>query len=55
MAKTQSKTSGGQMPLDDLSYDLVTLIYEKSKGLEAYEKYMKDAKGDEQVASLIEE
>lgn len=55
MAKTQSKQSGGQKPLDDLSYDLVTLVYEKSKGLEAYEKYMKDAKDDEQVASLLEE
>ena len=39
----QSQGSGGNKPFDDLTYDLVTIIYEKSKGLEVYEKYMQDA------------
>jgi hypothetical protein len=28
----------GELPLDDLTYDLVTVLYEKSKGLYAYDK-----------------
>lgn len=51
----QGQEAGGNKPLDDLTYDLVTIIYEKSKGLEAYDKYLQDAQGDEDVASLLEE
>jgi hypothetical protein len=32
-----------QKPLNDLMYDWITILHEKSKGLEAYEKYLKDA------------
>jgi hypothetical protein len=56
MAETQqSMQTGGDKPLDDLTYDLVTIIYEKSKGLEAYDKYAQDAQGNEGVSSLLEE
>ena len=55
MAETQTQQSGGQKPLDDLTYDLITVIHEKSKGLEAYDKYMQDAQSDEQASSLFEE
>jgi hypothetical protein len=56
MAETQqSMQTGGDKPLDDLTYDLVTIIYEKSKGLEAYDKYAKDAQGNEGVSSLLDE
>ena len=51
----QGQGTGGNKPLDDLTYDLVTIIYEKSKGLEAYEKYMQDAQGNEGVSTLLEE
>lgn len=56
MAETkQSQGTGGNKPLDNLTYDLVTIIYEKSKGLEAYDKYLQDAQGNESVSSLLEE
>jgi hypothetical protein len=47
--------SGGYFPLDDLTYDLVTVLYEKSKGLEAYDKYIRDAQNDQQARQLFEQ
>jgi len=43
----------GSFPLDNLSYDLITIIHEKSKALEAYDKYLRDAQGDQEIASLL--
>jgi hypothetical protein len=50
-----SQGGGGGFPLDNLTYDLVTILYEKSKGLEAYDKYMKDAQGNQQVSQLLQQ
>jgi hypothetical protein len=47
--------SGGAFPLDNLTYDLVTVLYEKSKGLEAYDKYIRDAQNDQQARQLFEQ
>jgi hypothetical protein len=47
--------SSGNFPLDNLSYDLVTVLYEKSKGLEAYDKYIQDAQNDQQARQLFEQ
>lgn len=56
MAQQQGQQTGGeQMPLDNLSYDLITIIYEKSKALEAFDKYIKDAKNDNNIRSLLED
>lgn len=55
MAETQQQQNGGGKPLDNLTYDLVTLIYEKSKGLEAYDKYAQDAQDNQAVSSLLQE
>lgn len=49
----QSSGQSGNFPLDNLTFDLVTLTYEKSKGLEAYNKYAQDAQGNQQAADLI--
>ena len=55
MANTNIKTEGsGRFPLDNLSYDIITLLYQKSKGLEAFDKYMKDAQGDPECAQLFQ-
>ncbi len=48
-------SSGGNFPLDNLTYDLITLLYEKSKGLEAYDKYMRDAQSNQQVSQLLQQ
>jgi hypothetical protein len=51
---TRQKQAEG-FPLDNLSYDLVTLLYEKSKALEAFDKYMQDAQDDKQALQLFEQ
>lgn len=47
--------SSGNFPLDNLTYDLITIIYEKSKGLEAYDKYQRDAQGNQEISSLLQQ
>jgi len=55
MANTNVKNEGtGRFPIDNLTYDIITLIYEKSKGLEAYDKYMKDAQANQECAQLFQ-
>jgi hypothetical protein len=44
----------GPKPLGDLAYDLVTILHEKAKGLEAIDEYLEDAKHDEEVRKLFE-
>jgi hypothetical protein len=53
--KTTRQKQGDGFPLDNLSYDLVTLLYEKSKALEAFDKYMQDAQNDKQALQLFEQ
>ncbi len=53
MANQGSSGSSGNFPLDNLTYDLITILYEKSKALEAYDKYMRDAQNNEQVSQLL--
>ncbi len=45
----------GNFPLDNLTFDLITVIYEKSKGLEAYERYIRDAQSDQQIRQVLEQ
>ena len=42
-------------PVEDLTYDVLTILHEKSKGLEAYDKYLEDARSDAEVAGLLRE
>lgn len=50
-----SNTSQGKFPLDNLTYDLITILYEKSKGLEAMDKYQRDAQQDQEISQLIQQ
>ena len=34
-------------PIDDLTYDVITVLQRKAKGLQAYDKYVSDAEADE--------
>jgi len=52
MIQTQT---GSSFQIDNMTYDLVTMIYEKSKGLEAYNKYMQDAQGNQQLSQLLQQ
>lgn len=42
-------------PMDNLTYDLVTALSSKLEGLEAYQKYLKDAQSDQQCKQLFEQ
>ncbi len=44
----------GNFPLDNLTFDLITILHEKSKGLEAYDKYLRDAGSDQQLRQVLE-
>lgn len=55
MGMQSGRGSSGSFPLDNLTYDLITIIYEKSKGLEAYDQYMQDAQGNQNVSSLLQQ
>jgi hypothetical protein len=55
MSNQSSSGSSGKFPLDNLTYDLVTILYEKSKGLEAYDKYQRDAQGNQEVSNLLQQ
>jgi hypothetical protein len=53
MAMQQETRTG--FAIDNLTYDLITVIHEKSKGLEAFDKYMHDAQGDQQCSNLFQQ
>ena len=55
-SKSSSRSSGeGRFPIDNLTYDLITVIHEKSQGLEAFDRYLKDAGEDEDCRQFFEE
>jgi hypothetical protein len=47
-------SQGENYPLDNLTFDLIAIIYEKSKAIEAYEKYLVDARGDQTISDLLD-
>ena len=48
-----SSTRSDDFPLDNNTYNIITVIHEKSKGLEAFDQYLQDA--DEQLRGIFEE
>ncbi|HEY0565731.1 MAG TPA: hypothetical protein VGC88_09115 [Terriglobales bacterium] len=44
----------GKYAVDNITYDLLTVAYEKSKALKAYEQYLTDAQADAQFRQLFE-
>jgi hypothetical protein len=42
-------------PIDDLTYDVVTVLQNKAKALEAYDKYIGDAADDLEVREAFEQ
>lgn len=43
----------GQFPVDNILYDLYTLIAQKLQGLEAYDQYLQDTQGDNRLTNLL--
>lgn len=44
----------GNFPLDNITFDLITILHEKSKGIEAFDKYLRDAQDDQQLRQVLE-
>lgn len=42
-------------PIDDLTYDVITVLHAKAKALEAYEKYIADADEDDEARQVFED
>lgn len=51
----QSGQGKARTGLDDLTYDLVTVLHEKAKGLEAYDRYLADAQSSPEARQLLEQ
>lgn len=51
----RNSTQTADSPIDNLTYDVITVIHEKAKGLEAYEKYMRDAGSNQEVSQLFQQ
>jgi hypothetical protein len=47
------QSRSGDFPLDNNTYNVITIIHEKSKGLEAFDQYIEDA--DEELRDIFEE
>ena len=55
-SRSSSRNPGeGKFPVDNLTYDLISVIHEKSQGLEAFDRYLKDAGEDEDCRQLFED
>lgn len=54
MANQMGQTESGKYPLDNLTYDLISIIHNKSEALAAYEKYLQDAQSNERVRRSLE-
>ncbi len=50
-----AQRGNGQFALDNLTYDIITVLHEKSKGLEAFEQYMRDAERDGKVRDIFQQ
>jgi hypothetical protein len=44
-----------ESPIDDLTYDVITVLQNKAKALEAYDKYIRDAELDPELKDLFEQ
>jgi hypothetical protein len=58
--RSQRRSSGrdnqsGRFPLDNLSFDLITIVHEKSKALEAYDRYLEDAEDEPEIRRALEQ
>jgi len=42
-----------EYPLTNAAYDIISILYEKSKALEIYQKYMGDMRHDTQLRQIL--
>lgn len=49
------QATGKSYPLDNVTYDIVTILHEKSQALGAYDQYIRDAQSNPDVVRCLEE
>lgn len=54
-AKPRPDKGLGYYPISDLQFDVVTLVFEKSKALQAYDKYLRDCQANDELKKIFEE
>ena len=47
--------SQGSSPVDNLTYDLVTALQNKLQAVSAYDKFLKDAQGDQECQRIFQQ
>lgn len=52
---TSKNKKGNHYPLDNMTYNLITIIQEKSQGLEAFDQFIKDAEGNDELRQMLEQ
>lgn len=55
MVSQETRSTGQTYAVPNIVYDVITLIHEKSKGLEAFDQYMQDAQGQGDIANLLQQ
>lgn len=50
----QDKSSSQKFPIDNIVYDLMMIIVQKSKGLKAMDQYLQDAQNNQRVKESLE-
>jgi hypothetical protein len=45
----------GKFALDNVTYDIITVLHQKSKGLEAFDRHLKDVLGDPELRHVFEQ
>lgn len=53
--KPQADKGLAYYPISDLQFDVVALVFEKSKALQAYDKYLTDCKANEELLKIFEQ
>jgi hypothetical protein len=45
----------GQFPVDNLTFDLISVLHTKLEGLAAYQKFLQDAQGDQECQQFFQQ
>lgn len=45
----------GFFPISDLQFDVVTVVFEKSKALQAYDAYKRDSRANPELMEIFEQ
>ncbi|HEY9777764.1 MAG TPA: hypothetical protein V6C81_28650 [Planktothrix sp.] len=48
-----TQIQNSQLPLSNAAYDLIAMLHEKSKVVQAYERYLDDVQHDTQLRNLL--